>query len=216
METKDYLDILKNKIHSTIIATIDSEGKPVTRVIDIMLVDHNTFYFLTAKGKDFYEQLMKQKYISLSAYYGGETYDKKEASIHMKSITIKAYVKNIGTNKLDEIFKENPYMNEIYPSDETKMALTVFCAENGVGEFFDLTTKPITRNFFYLGSNSQFEIKNKRGYFINENCVCCDACIRVCPQSCIEKATFYRIIQENCIHCGNCLKVCNFDAVVRR
>lgn len=46
METKDYLKILKEEIHSTVIATVDREGLPVARVIDIMLVDDNsTIYF---------------------------------------------------------------------------------------------------------------------------------------------------------------------------
>ena len=36
----------KEEIHSTVIATVDREGLPVARVIDIMLVDDNsTIYF---------------------------------------------------------------------------------------------------------------------------------------------------------------------------
>lgn len=48
METKDYLRILKDEIHSTVMATIDEKGRPVTRVIDIMLTDENSLYFITA------------------------------------------------------------------------------------------------------------------------------------------------------------------------
>lgn len=48
METKDYLRILEEEIHSTVIATVDKEGKPVTRVIDIMLADEDSLYFITA------------------------------------------------------------------------------------------------------------------------------------------------------------------------
>lgn len=40
-------------IHSTVVATVDAEGHPVTRVIDMMLHDDNRLYFLTAKGKVF-------------------------------------------------------------------------------------------------------------------------------------------------------------------
>ena len=40
-------------IHSTVVATVDAEGHPVTRVIDMMLHDDNSLYFLTAKGKVF-------------------------------------------------------------------------------------------------------------------------------------------------------------------
>ena len=56
METKEYLRIVAEEIHSTVIATIDKEGLPVTRVIDIMLADEDSLYFLTAKGKALYEQ----------------------------------------------------------------------------------------------------------------------------------------------------------------
>ena len=31
METKDYLRLLKEEIHSTVIATVDGEGRPVSR-----------------------------------------------------------------------------------------------------------------------------------------------------------------------------------------
>ncbi len=42
METRDYLRILREEIHSTVIATVDENGRPVTRVIDIMLTDENS------------------------------------------------------------------------------------------------------------------------------------------------------------------------------
>ena len=62
MQTKDYLRLLVEQIHSAVIATIGADGHPQTRVIDMMLWDDRGVYFLTAKGKAFYEQLMKQKY----------------------------------------------------------------------------------------------------------------------------------------------------------
>ena len=45
-------------------------GHPQTRVIDMMLLDDKGVYFLTAKGKTFYAQLMEQGYIALSAAKG--------------------------------------------------------------------------------------------------------------------------------------------------
>lgn len=35
METKEYLDIIANEIHRTIVATVDDEGLPVTAAIDM-------------------------------------------------------------------------------------------------------------------------------------------------------------------------------------
>ena len=57
METKDYLSYIVNKIHRTIVATVDDEGLPVTAAIDMMDNDDQSLYFLTAKGKNFYDTL---------------------------------------------------------------------------------------------------------------------------------------------------------------
>ena len=113
MEKKDYLKILVEQIHSTTIATIGADSHPQTRVIDMMLWDEDGVYFLTAKGKAFYTQLMEQKYIALSA-----TKDKI-------SISLRGKIRNIGSEKLDEIFEKNTYMQGIYPGD-TRSALEVF------------------------------------------------------------------------------------------
>ncbi|WP_366925872.1 hypothetical protein [uncultured Clostridium sp.] len=66
MKTEDYLRILKEEIHSAVFATTDGKGLPVTRVIDIMLVDRDSLYFITAKGKEFYRQLMDTGYVAVS------------------------------------------------------------------------------------------------------------------------------------------------------
>lgn len=94
MKKNDYLRILVEQIHSTTIATIAPDGHPQTRVIDMMLWDENGVYFLTAKGKAFYAQLMEQKYIALSA-----TKDKI-------SISLRGQIQNVGAEKLDEIFEK--------------------------------------------------------------------------------------------------------------
>ena len=67
MQKHDYLELLVESIHSTTIATIGADGHPQTRVIDMMLYDERGVYFLTARGKAFYAQLMEQGYIALSA-----------------------------------------------------------------------------------------------------------------------------------------------------
>lgn len=49
METKDYLAYVVKQIHTTIVATVDDEGLPVTAAIDMMDSDDDSLYFLTAK-----------------------------------------------------------------------------------------------------------------------------------------------------------------------
>ena len=131
METKDYLRILREEIHSTVIATVDKDGRPVTRVIDIMLTDENSLYFITAKGKAFYAQLMENPYVAISGMCGGEgTMNKKAVSIRGKAV-------NIGSARLKEVFQKNPYMAEIYPQEESRTALEVFQVAEGTGEFLE-------------------------------------------------------------------------------
>ena len=218
MDTKEYLQILRNEIHSTVFATLDEKGRPHTRVIDIMLVDDDSLYFITAKGKAFYDELTGQKFAAISGMTGGEGSDIAHASIEKKAISVRGYVKDIGPEKLDEVFEKNPYMAEIYPDENSRTALTVFRMSDGEGEFFDLSTKPITRESFILGNGLDGK-KNlqEHGYFITDKCRGCRMCYSKCPQKCIDMSSIPFVIkQENCLHCGNCMSVCPFGAVEKR
>lgn len=57
MTIQEYFSFIVNEIHSTVVATVDDNGLPVTCAIDIMDFDENGLYFLTAKGKRFYDRL---------------------------------------------------------------------------------------------------------------------------------------------------------------
>lgn len=209
METRDYLKMLREEIHSTVIATVDEKGLPVARVIDIMLVDDDSLYFITAKGKEFYRQLTEKPYVAVSGMCGGE------GSMNKKAISIRGKVQNIGSRKLQEVFEQNPYMAEIYPTEESRTALEVFQIYEGTGEFFDLSVKPIFRAGFSLGNEKGNE--KAGGYFITDKCHGCRICYSKCPQKCIDLSVKPLVIhQENCLHCGNCMSVCPFGAVEKR
>lgn len=212
-----YLSLLENEMHSVVCATTDETNKPVTRVIDIMLTDERTLYFLTAKGKDFYRQLMRSRYVALTGMTGGEGMDRAHATMHTKAISIRGSVACIGTEKREKIFEKNPYMAEIYPTIKSREALVVFKMTEGTGEFFDLSTKPITRESFSVGDPDQADDRLLRNpYFITEACTGCGTCLTVCPQSCIQNDVVpFRIDQRHCLHCGNCLEKCPAGAVVR-
>lgn len=198
MERNDYLKLLVEDIHSTTVATIGADGHPQTRVIDIMLWDEKGVYFLTAKGKAFYKQLMEQKYIALSA-----TKDKL-------AISLRGYVKNIHKEKLDEIFKKNPYMKGIYPED-TRAALEVFWLYEADGEYFDISDPShIVRDSIVIGKES---VQNS-GYFVTDKCIGCKLCYSVCPQKCINIDTIPVVINpHHCLHCGRCAEICPKQAI---
>lgn len=205
MTSQTYLKVLSEEIHSVVVATIDDNGLPATRVIDVMLYDEEGLYFLTAKGKSFYAQLMKQAYVSLSGMTKGQ------GTMSKKAVSLTGSIRNIGTEKLDEIFAKNPYMVEIYPTLESRTALEVFCLYKGQGEYFDLSTKPITRGSFAIGGKELASY----GYFITDTCTACGLCLTKCPQNCINVGNPHRINQDHCLHCGNCFSVCPVNAVLK-
>ena len=206
MNTSDYLNYIVNKIHTTVVATVDDEGLPVTAAIDMMDSDGNSLYFLTAKGKGFYNRLKKRGFIALTAVKG-------ENTMTSVAVSVRGKVRELGYEKIPELFEKNPYMREIYPTEGSMQALTVFQIYEGSGEWFDLSKKPIERASFSFGGS---EAKTE-GYFITDACVGCGSCAAVCPQNCINTNNVPFVIeQEHCLHCGNCFEACPTGAVEKR
>ena len=206
METKDYLNYVVHKIHRTIVATVDDEGLPVTAAIDMMDCDDNSLYFLTAKGKGFYDRLVKRQFLAFTAMKGEDT-------MSTVAVSIRGKVRELGYEMIPQLFDKNPYMHQIYPTEESMKALTVFQIYEGSGEWFDLSKKPIERASFTFGGAD----KKAEGYFITDSCIGCGSCVAVCPQDCIRQDSIpFRIEQEHCLHCGNCMTACPVGAVVRR
>ena len=204
MTVHEILTILQKEIHTTIIATVDQEGMPYTCAIDMMLLEDETLYFLTARGKSFYQRLMQHPYIALTGLKGKDTM----SSI---AISLQGEVKNIGHNKLDEIFKTNPYMASIYPDEVSRDVLEVFKIEKCQGEYFDLSQKPIVRHSFSVGQ----KIKEVYSH-VTDRCIGCLQCKTVCPQKCIDTTSIPVKIQDiHCLHCGKCQEVCSSHAIIQ-
>lgn len=212
METRDYLRMLREEIHSTVFATVDEQGLPAARVIDIMLTDEDSLYFITAKGKAFYRQLKRTPFVAISGMAGGE------GSMSKRAVSVRGAVEELGSGLMARVFAENPYMAQIYPTKESREALTVFRLYEGEGEYFDLSTKPVTRHGFHIGKGGAAG-KNAGAageYRITGRCDGCGLCLKKCPQNCIEAGKIPFVIRtEHCLHCGNCLEVCHAGAVMR-
>lgn len=206
MQVKEVFAILKNEIHSTVFATVDTDGLPQTCVIDIMLSDDASLYFITAKGKGFYDRLMSRKYVAISGMKGHDT-------LSTVAISIRGKIRNIGNALLPRVFEENPYMADIYKSEESRTALEVFQLYEGEGEYFDLSCLPPKREAFAFGGKELKQV----GYEITDKCTGCGACVKMCPVGCIiPMGNRFAIQPENCIHCGNCMEVCRSGAVRKR
>ena len=123
-----------------VLSTVDEDGNPQSRIIDIMLIDDETVYFLTARGKDVYKEIIAHPQVSYLNLKDN------------KSIRITGMAKKLDNQKewIDKMFEENRYMNNVYPGD-ARYILEPFCIGKGEIEVFDLTQKPIYREKFSIG-----------------------------------------------------------------
>lgn len=196
-----YLELLR-EIKSCSFATVDKNGKPQIRIIDVMLIKDNRLFFCTARGKDFYNELLHSGHVAIIGMT--KSYQTVRLSgdvVHM----------NDNTDIIDEIFIHNPVMENVYPED-SRYILDGFYIEDASIDFFDLSTKPITRLFDKIGK-CKLELK---GFEINDACIGCGKCATSCPQHCIVEGNPYRINLESCLHCGLCFENCPVGAIVRR
>lgn len=198
MDAKKCLQMLRD-IKDVAFATVDKHGMPQIRMIDVMLVQGEKLFFCTARGKDFYAQLISDGQVAIT----GMT---KE--YQMLRLNGKAYPLDNQKQWIDRIFEENPSMNSVYPGD-SRYVLEPFCIDNGEVEYFDLGKSPIERETFSLKKSST----TAKGFEITDSCIRCGKCERVCPQGCIQHFT---IQQQHCLHCGLCFESCPVKAIVRK
>lgn len=201
MTAGECLQILRD-IKDVAFATSDENGIPHIRIIDVMLVEGDKLYFCTARGKEFYRQLMRTERTEIT----GLNREYQMVRLAGKAVKMKEQKKWI-----DRIFEANPSMNAVYPG-KSRYILEPFCIEEGRIEFFDLGRRPIYRENFTLGGAKA----QKKGFMITETCIGCGKCKRNCPQKCIEEGRPFVIRQENCLHCGLCFEKCPVQAVKRR
>lgn len=188
------------------VAISDQDGRPVTCAVDMMDCDSDSLYFLTAKGKSLYARLKRSGYLSLTGMKGADT-------ISRVAVSVRGKVRELGAEKAAALFEKNPYMYEIYPSAESRSAISVFQIYEGLGEWFDLSKKPIERADFHFGGARQ----SAEGYFVTDSCIGCGLCCAKCPQKCIDTNCRPVVIrQSNCLRCGNCLEDCPVGAVVKK
>ncbi|MBQ4178067.1 MAG: 4Fe-4S binding protein [Lachnospiraceae bacterium] len=196
MDTQHYFDLLR-EIRDTSMATVARDGTPRIRIIDTMLTKDHKLYFLTARGKEFYQELMRTGQVAVTGL-----------NERWETVRLRGKVRNIGHECLDEIFEKNPSMNSVYPGDSREI-LEVFCLYEGQGEYFCLADHPIVRESFCFGDAPL----KQRGYRIGPDCISCGTCVSVCPQGAVEEGTPFRIRQENCLHCGRCFENCPVQAI---
>lgn len=198
MNVQTCLKLLR-QIRDVAFATVDTDNQPQVRIIDVMLVEEEKLYFCTARGKDFYQQLIAAKTVAVTGM------NKK-----YQMVRVNGGVTKLAEQKkwLERIFNENPSMNEVYPGN-SRYILEAFCLKAKQVEFFDLGVSPVFRQSFSLDVSENLH----KGFVIGNNCIRCNKCAEACPQACIIKSHPYQIRQENCLHCGLCAEICPINTI---
>ena len=184
-------------------ATVDEDGAPQVRNISAIHFEGTDIYFLTARGKSFARQLYSDGRVQILGY----TRYKETIRVSGRAVEIPAEEQLKWRNVL---YAEQPYLENVYPG-ETKNIDTMFVISDYTIEYFCLSTKPVTREYFTVGSA---RLKPK-GYVITDACIGCGICQTVCPQSVISEGTPFTIDQNHCLQCGNCYENCPVQAIER-
>ena len=132
---------IMDEMKTVVVATVDDEGKPVTCVIDLMGYDEDGLYLITNAGKGFYNRLKSREYLSLSTTNGKPT-------MECVAVTVAGEVRECPQEKLAQLLEANPFMYELYPTEEKRSVLRAFQVWRGTGNVFDLSSKPPTQVHF--------------------------------------------------------------------
>ena len=193
------------EVRDVAFATVDEEGLPAVRVIDVMMVEDGRLYFVAARGKAFYVDIMRTRFTAIV----GQSQDFRTCRLRGR---VERPDDEAERHRLiDRIFELNPSMPELYPGD-SRYVLEPFYLQDAQGEYFDLSGKPIVRVPFALGAQREAV----EGFVITGRCQECGACADACPERCIEEGSPYVIVQEHCLRCGLCRETCPYDAIERR
>lgn len=96
-------------------ATVDEYGNPQIRNISAIHYETDALYFFTAQGKSFCKELLENKKVQVLGY------TKYKEMIRLSCNNVEPVANNKQKIWIDQIFKEQPYLANVYPINAIEM-----------------------------------------------------------------------------------------------
>ena len=140
-------------------ATVDEDGAPQIRNISAIHYEKDGIYFFTARGKNFCKQLLADGRVQILGY------TRYKEMIRMSG-RVQCIPEDQQKKWTDVIFKEQPYLENVYPGDTREIGI-IFSLTEAEVEYFNLGVNPIFRETYTLGNYQ----KQSKGYQITDSCI---------------------------------------------
>ncbi|NMA80263.1 MAG: 4Fe-4S binding protein [Clostridiales bacterium] len=135
----------------------------------------------------------------------------------------------IGTKRLYELLEKITSGNGVPEDLDTLVSLSEYIKQNSLCGLGQTAPNPVLSTLRYFRDEYEAHVNNKQCpagvcqdlltyEIIEDKCIGCTACARVCPADAISgKVKELHIIdKDKCIKCGACVEKCRFSAIVVR
>ena len=130
MKVEDIMQILQNDMKVAVVSTVDEEGQPHARHINMGVANENGVFFMTSPKTDFYKQLKANPKVAITGF--------NEDGYLIQVIRITGEVRDIGKEGLAEVLKDNPYVEQVYPDESERQNVQVFHLYEGDGFYHSM------------------------------------------------------------------------------
>lgn len=131
MKVNDIMRILQEDMKVAVVSTVDENGQPHARHINMGVANENGVFFMTNPKTNFYQQLQGNQKVAITGF--------NEEGYVVQVIRITGTVREVGKEGLEEILKDNPYVERVYPEESDRNNVQVFHLYKGEGFYHSLS-----------------------------------------------------------------------------
>ncbi len=131
MKIRDILKILEEDMKVAVISTVDEDGQPHARHINIGVANENGIFFMTSPTTNFYRQLSNNPKIAITGF--------NEDGYLIQVIRIIGQVREVGRDMLEQVLENNEYVDRVYPKESDRQSVQVFQLYEGEGFYHSMS-----------------------------------------------------------------------------